>query len=195
MKKALFVGAILLLGQIANAAAIAWGAANPMASITTSPAGGDLSSYTAYLCVGDSSSATAALTALANGSWEAPAIGVGESVISKPLTENGIVSAGLPTNLGPEFSADTTYSFYVITLDATGQYAMVSSVLEGTPYDPSGPYPAATVRWTAEEFYETSGGWIQVGGDTPVDPDVPEPTALALLALGVAGVALRRRVV
>ena len=42
------------------------------------------------------------------------------------------------------------------------------------------------------EFDENSN-WTILGGD-PIDPDVPEPTALALLALGVAGVALRRRI-
>ena len=42
------------------------------------------------------------------------------------------------------------------------------------------------------EFDENSN-WTILGGD-PVDPNVPEPTALALLALGVAGVALRRRI-
>lgn len=46
---------------------------------------------------------------------------------------------------------------------------------------------------TIYDFTEDSN-WIAVNNE-PVNPDVPEPTALALLALGVAGVALRRRVV
>ena len=41
----------------------------------------------------------------------------------------------------------------------------------------------------ADNFWSATG--TLGGGD---DPNVPEPTALALLALGVAGVALRRRV-
>lgn len=40
--------------------------------------------------------------------------------------------------------------------------------------------------------FNENSNWTILGGE--VDPNVPEPTALALLALGVAGVALRRRV-
>lgn len=67
-------------------------------------------------------------------------------------------------------------------VDGTGNMLGLSTRDDMSPAGANGSYA-----------FTDESEWTVVG-DVPVDPGVPEPTVLALLALGVAGVALRRRV-
>lgn len=133
--------------------------------------------------------------------------------IASYLEKNGTNYTGDAYSLVGEYtlSSATNFSNVEITYDGTpisgtsyftlilvGEDSFILSDLR-TGEVISGPngtsltitFPAAYPPWI--EGVEWTYGEL-AGDDTPVDPGVPEPTALALLTLGVAGVALRRRI-
>lgn len=94
--------------------------------------------------------------------------------------------------------AGTYTNVFLLTLSADQSKYALSSFASITVNNTTPETLAAGTwdDWNEQEIMgwaEASGTVGSSGSSDPNDPTVPEPTALALLALGVAGLALRRR--
>lgn len=192
MKKLAFCCLITLVAVGLRAATLNWGT---QIGAELTPVTGDegFSNYVAYLCVGETVDVASSIAdSLQSGTWDTASALDSKGFTFSPLTSQWTLPSNPYTTVDDMYGSGTYY-WCIVVLDDNAENYLVSTAVEGTAS--SGTSNPFTISLTGDELVATSGGWQQVGGgDTPIDPDVPEPTALALLALGVAGVALRRRV-
>ena len=185
MKKLLIGCCTALLAVAANAASVKWSMGNGV--LSPSPDGSAMKDRTSYYTMlvfsaTDSAAVTAALkaatvnystlTSTAKSSMQAGASGTFSGVVNDLTGTSATLFAVIFDTASGE------------SIDKAGYYYVTGDVTQNT-YDPTGTDSATTAEFTASQM---TGSWTAVGGGA-----IPEPTSGLLMALGLAGLALRRK--
>lgn len=174
--KVFFFSVSFFIVSVMHAASIKWGVMGNSTPLTT-PNGS-----IAYF-LESSTSRGDILNSIANESFD-----FGTALGSGIVTDGYVYDAGTSDNYyvaSASLPAGTSYSFYVVIFNAT-------TVGEATQFMLSSEYVASVYENDNPQTIIDFGSSIDGEAWTTI---VPEPTTLALFALGVAGLALKRRVV
>ena len=171
MKKFMIGLAVACAAAVSQAATVNWS----LTGVTASPNNAAAAGWVAYFLDGSTRTEFNALTADKVAAY----------AVSK-ATDSGTTSAGRTgvqaSHSYGNFSAGDPVSGYVVLFDASSATAAKNYAVTTTQSLQIPGAGNANMSWA---FSTTTGGWVSTA--------VPEPTTVALLALGFAAVGLKRK--